>query len=62
MRNLIALLGLSALGIAVAIAAIVSIAGPDKCAAPSARSVESLFAPCLEQQAANEAAPRRAYK
>jgi len=28
---------------------------PTHCAAPSARSVESLFAPCLEQQAYNPA-------
>ena len=61
MRNLIAILGLSALGIAAAVAAIVAIAGPDKCAAPSARSVESMFAPCLEQQAANDTASRRSY-
>jgi len=61
MRNLVAVLGLSALGIAAAIAAIVAVAGPDKCAAPSARSIEGLFAPCLEQQAANDPAPRRSY-
>jgi hypothetical protein len=55
------LVGLIAATLALIALVAVSSLGPDRyaanCPAPSARSVEGLFAPCLERQAMNDERP-----